>query len=272
MLPAKVPSLSTHNTTVPPSHPRAASLRIREQLVEAWHAGIVADAGLIAHGRGEAFDYILGEQTLPPARKAINAASALLLNSENPVVSVNGNVAALCAEQLVKIAEQFHARLEVNLFYRSGERAAKIAELLHQHGAVEVLGVSQSALSVMPQIESERRKIDSKGIAIADTVLVPLEDGDRTLALRKLEKNVIAVDLNPLSRTSKTASITIVDNVLRALPEMLGASRKLSELSTTELEGIVSGFDNQANLAQTVSFIGRRLNDLCKKGLSLEVS
>ena len=43
-------------------HPRYKSLLAREKLVEA--SDVVAKQGLIAHGRGEAFDYLLGEQTL----------------------------------------------------------------------------------------------------------------------------------------------------------------------------------------------------------------
>jgi 4-phosphopantoate--beta-alanine ligase len=35
-----------------------------------------------------------------------------------------------------------------------------------------------------------------------------------------MNKTVIAIDLNPLSRTAKTASITIVDNVIRAIPNI----------------------------------------------------
>jgi len=41
-------------------HPRAESLRIREKLIEGFETSVVAHAGLIAHGRGEAFDYLLG--------------------------------------------------------------------------------------------------------------------------------------------------------------------------------------------------------------------
>jgi 4-phosphopantoate--beta-alanine ligase len=58
---------------------------------------------------------------------------------------------------------------------------------------------------------SDRRMVDPDGIYIADVVLVPLEDGDRTEALVKMGKKVIAIDLNPLSRTSQKASITIVE-------------------------------------------------------------
>ncbi|MFQ5762978.1 MAG: hypothetical protein ACE5PO_08070, partial [Candidatus Bathyarchaeia archaeon] len=75
--------------TVPANHPRATSLQIRERLIEGYRQGLVADAGLIAHGRGEAFDYILGEKTHPFAVTAARAAAALTLSSSNPVISVN---------------------------------------------------------------------------------------------------------------------------------------------------------------------------------------
>src|SRR3989442_394321 len=47
---------------IPRSHPRYGSLVTREKLVTAWKAGIVVPEGLIAHGRGEAIDYLLGEE------------------------------------------------------------------------------------------------------------------------------------------------------------------------------------------------------------------
>jgi len=46
--------------SVPKDHPRKRSLEIRHALVEGYRKGLVADEGLIAHGRGEAFDYLLG--------------------------------------------------------------------------------------------------------------------------------------------------------------------------------------------------------------------
>ena len=48
---------------IPRSHPRYESLVIREKLVKGVKEGITALQGLIAHGRGEMFDYILGEKT-----------------------------------------------------------------------------------------------------------------------------------------------------------------------------------------------------------------
>ena len=48
---------------IPKSHPRAKSLLIREKLVDGFDNGLVAKEGLLAQGRGEAFDYLLGEKT-----------------------------------------------------------------------------------------------------------------------------------------------------------------------------------------------------------------
>jgi len=64
---------------IPKSHPRAKSLLIREKLVNGFDDGIVAKEGLLAHGRGEAFDYLLGEKTTRVAKNAIKAAAAVLL-------------------------------------------------------------------------------------------------------------------------------------------------------------------------------------------------
>jgi 4-phosphopantoate--beta-alanine ligase len=101
--------------------------------------GIVVPEGLLAHGRGEALDYLLGEETTPVARKAIRAAAALLLTSERPVISVNGNAAALVGEELVRLSKTLGAPLEVNLFYRSVERVRRIRDFLLSLGAEEVL-------------------------------------------------------------------------------------------------------------------------------------
>ena len=81
---------------IPKSHPRAKSLLIREKLVDGFDNGLVAKEGLLAQGRGEAFDYLLGEKTGKAAKKAIKAAAAQLIQAQNPVISVNGNIAALC--------------------------------------------------------------------------------------------------------------------------------------------------------------------------------
>ena len=66
---------------IPKSHPRFESLQRRERLVRAWKAGVVVPEGLIAHGRGEAFDYLLGEETTAPALVAEKAAAAFLVRA-----------------------------------------------------------------------------------------------------------------------------------------------------------------------------------------------
>jgi len=247
------------STNVPSTHPRAKSLLEREKLVEGFRKGLVVPEGLIAHGRGEAFDYVIGEKTEGFAQKAIRAAAVALLMAKNPVISVNGNVAALLPEKVVELAKTVRAALEVNLFYRTARRELAIAQVLKENGAVQVLGVGESASARIPELMSERRKIDPKGILAADVVFVSLEDGNRTEALRKMGKTVIAVDLNPMSRTSVAASITIVDNVTRAIPLLVKEAKKLK--GGRNLHNIV-GFDNKKNLREAMTHIARRLENV----------
>jgi 4-phosphopantoate--beta-alanine ligase len=256
---------------IPSEHPRAESLRVREKLVENYHNGVVATAGLIAHGRGEAFDYILGEKTTKPALNAIKAAASTLLTAEKAVISVNGNTAALVAEEIARLANATKARIEVNLFYRSLERELKIKELLEKAGAHEVFGVGEDASARIPELGSERRRVDSRGILVADVVLVPLEDGDRTEALVKMGKKVIAIDLNPLSRTSQKATITIVDNVVRATPKLVETGGKLMQ-DLKKCHEILLNFNNKKNLAESITLIKERLSKIAEKGeyLTLE--
>jgi 4-phosphopantoate--beta-alanine ligase len=94
---------------------------------------------------------------------------------------------------------------------------------------------------------------------------VPLEDGDRTMALKKMGKFVITIDLNPLSRTAQTADITIVDNIVRALPNLLRAVEELKRLNEQELKGIIERFDNRRNLSETILFIRDRLTAMAKE-------
>jgi 4-phosphopantoate---beta-alanine ligase len=253
---------------VPPNHPRAESLRLREKIIHYRDQQVVADAGLIAHGRGEAFDYLLGEATIPPARKATTVAAAQLLLAKKPVISVNGNAAALASDGLVDLAKATGAELEVNLFYRTRERMEAVASLLREAGAQKVLGLDDAQSRTIPELSSERRIVDALGIFVSDVVFVPLEDGDRTEALRNLGKIVIAIDLNPLSRTSRYASITIVDNIIRAIPNMISDVRQLKSQPKEKLSQSVLAFDNKSVLSESLAFIERRLSDLGSKALA----
>ena len=244
-----------HRSIIPSSHPRAKSLYIRELLVNGFKNGIVVQEGLIAHGRGETFDYLLGEDTTENARIAIKAACSMLLVAVHPVISVNGNVAALCSKEVVELSNLIDADIEVNLFYWSEEREIAIEKELKKMGAKKVLGIRSGGSARIPELRSERRIVDQDGIYKADTVLVPLEDGDRTEALVKMHKKVIAIDLNPLSRTSKAATVTVIDNVIRALPAMAIEAKQLKQKNGEILKKIVNEFDNSKNLSESLEII-----------------
>lgn len=244
--------------TIPKSHPRYESLRIREMLSAGFLSGAVALEGVMAHGRGEALDYILGEETLLTSRAALRAAAATLLLSSYPVISVNGNVAALCSKEVVNLSHMSGSKIEVNLFYDSIRRRRIIIGMLCRAGAKEVLGLERT--SIIKGFESARRMTSRDGIVRADTVIVPLEDGDRTQALVDMGKKVIAIDLNPLSRTARTASITIVDNIVRALPLLINYCKEMKNYDMERLMELAV-FDNMENLKECVRNIKERLGE-----------
>ena len=250
-------------TIIPKSHPRAQSLLIREMLVTGFEKGLVAREGLLAHGRGEAFDYLMGEKTSRHAKSATRAAASRLLLAENPVISVNGNFAALCAKEIVSLAKMTDSKIEVNIFYTSKRRKQNIIKELKRNKAEQVLGNREKHTTRLSGLDSARRMVDADGIYTADVVLVPLEDGDRTQALIKAGKSVITFDLNPLSRTAQKSTVTIVDNVTRGMTELIEQVRKLSGYSEKKLEKIADDFDNKKNLAASIAEIK---NNLTKRG------
>jgi len=245
---------------IPKSHPRYASLIIREKISDAMKRGLVHETGLIAHGRGEAYDYLIGEETIPYADDAEKSTAAALLCANNPVISVNGNVIALVAKECISLSKSVPTKLEVNLFHRTDERMKKLTNELKEQGAKKVYG--EVANARIPGLEHDRGLCDKEGIFSADVVLVPLEDGDRCQVLRDMGKTVIAIDLNPLSRTARTASITIVDNVVRAIPNIERWIKKLKNEDRKVLENIVKSWNNNNMLKDVSSFISKRLNSL----------
>ncbi len=250
---------------IPGGHPRGKSLRERQLLAAGFESGLVHPTGLAAHGRGEAFDYLLGERTVPEARTAARAAARTLLAARHPVFSVNGNVAAIAPRESVRLARDITARreprgplrLEANVFHKAPGRVARIIEALEAQGATEVLGRSRTGR--IPGLESHRGLCARDGIFAADVVLVPLEDGDRAIALRRMGKVVVAIDLNPLSRTAKQAHITLVDHVGRALPTIGKAARGLRRLPPLGARPTARTFDNRANRAAVRRRMARRL-------------
>lgn len=207
-----------------PSHPRYQSLLIRQQLEQAAKKGMLADSALIAHGRGEAFDYLLGEQTIPSAFDATVEAAARLISAKTPIISMNGNAVALAGKELLEIANLLNCPVEVNIFYHTPKRMAALISHLEEIKfsndiEVEILGTNPDAN--IPGLEGPRAKCHNNGIYQSDVILVPLEDGDRCEALVAMGKEVLVIDLNPLSRTAKMASVTIVDELTRVVKNLI---------------------------------------------------
>ena len=209
---------------VDPSHPRYQSLMIRKKIADAGAKGMLADSAMIAHGRGEAFDYLLGEKTLPSAKDAAREVAARLVNADKPVLSLNGNAIALAGQDFLTIASQLGCPIEINIFYRTPERMGALIghlKMLNQKLGldVEILGGIPDAR--IPDLEGPRGACQQNGLFEADTVLVPLEDGDRCEALVAMGKDVLVIDLNPLSRSSRGCSVAIIDEVSRVTKNLI---------------------------------------------------
>ncbi len=245
------------DTNIPDDHPRAQSLRVRERMKDAVAAGLVHATGLIAHGRGEAFDYLLGEASPPEAIAAAAQAARLLQAARQPVLSLNGNVVALDAAGCLAVAQALpKLRLEVNLFHRTPERIDRLVAAMESAGAPSGSILGREPDFRIPGLASDRALCCSAGIGEADVVLVPLEDGDRCQALKAMGKTVITVDLNPLSRTARTADVTIVDELTRAtalLAAQLTAPQGRSAAPPV--------YDNQDILHRVQARMARRLTD-----------
>lgn len=242
------------------SHPRYLSLLAREKLVTGFKRGLVASEGLIAHGRGECFDYLIGECTIESAKAAINAASATLLLARYPVISINGNVTALCADQICQLNRSLeNSAVEINLFYYTKERERLISEEFKKYGLLKIFGIDPKNLVGIQELESNRRFVDRNGISKADVVFVPLEDGDRTIALKRMNKKVITVDLNPLSRTALSSDITIVDNIVRVIPQLIECIKYHKRHSSeNDLKELIEAFDNLDGLKKALEVMKSR--------------
>ena len=150
--------------------------------------------------------------------------------------------------------------VEVNIYYRTERRVESLIseveamkELLIRDASdskresiveVEILGAEADGR--IQGLEGPRALCSARGIERADVVLVPLEDGDRCEALTSLGKQVIAVDLNPLSRTSRKATVTIVDEVSRAFRKLV------SELSENPKS---TDWDNDSSLVEALEIM-----------------
>jgi 4-phosphopantoate--beta-alanine ligase len=141
----------------------------------------------------------------------------------------------------------------VNLFHRTPERLAKVTRLLEGHG----VGVLEGEEERLIPVSHDRGWSHRDGAAAADVILVPLEDGDRAEALVSMGKKVITIDLNPLSRTARAASLTIVDEVTRAIPSI---TRAAGTLSRAEGEKLITQLNNTYFLQAALDEMAARLS------------
>ena len=154
---------------------------VREHLADMVDQGLVTPTGLISHGRGEAFDYLMGEKTIAPALEAERAAAAFLLKAQRPMVCVNGNSVALDPKGLIGLAKAVPAKMEVNIFHRTEERMEQLIAYMESQGAEGILGRNPD--SRIPNLTSDRALCTKEGIYDSDVIVVPIEDGDRAEAL-----------------------------------------------------------------------------------------
>jgi len=224
----------------------------RERLAHAVEEGLVTPTGLISHGRGEAYDYLMGEKSIPPAMEAARVAAAYLLRAKNPVVCVNGNAAVLDPERLIALAKAVPAKMEVNLFHRTPERMEGLISFLESKGAGEVLGRNPDCR--IQGLNHDRALCTKEGIFDSDVIVVPLEDGDRAEALVSMGKVVISIDLNPLSRTSCKATVPISDEMSRALENIIRSIEELRGDDETILK-VIEQYDSSNNRRETVRYI-----------------
>ena len=96
-----------------------------------------------------------------------------------------------------------------------------------------------------------------------------MEDGDRTEALKKLGKKIIAVDLNPLSRTSIWADITIIDNIIRVMPQMIEVSKELKKKDKQTLKSILEKYNNKNTIQEALNYIIKYLKSQKNKAFHI---
>jgi 4-phosphopantoate--beta-alanine ligase len=124
-------------------------------------------------------------------------------------------------------------------------------EISEQISVVPILGADPDGR--IPNLEGPRANCHIDGILSADVILVPLEDGDRCEALIAMGKTVCVIDLNPLSRTARTASVTIVDELTRCVPILL--QRLMDDDDTID-----ENWENSKNLSDSLEVMLRALD------------
>ncbi len=239
-------------------HPRYQSLVYRDKIVKAHEKGILANSGMIAHGRGETFDYLIGEKTTLNSKNTIDVAACYFLTRKNPVLSVNGNTTALVAEDVATLSKLLDIPVEINLYYRTPERVKNIEKVYRELDVKEILGTNEDEFIDTPDLNGPRSPVSIDGINKADLIFIPLEDGDRAEKLVQLGKETVNIDLNPLSRTAQTSTVTIVDNIVRVMPLLIQSVETFMNSDKKELLNKIEEFNNKENLNTAVQDIIQR--------------
>ena len=157
--------------------------------------------------------------------------------------------------EIIDLANMVNAKIEINLFYRTDERVKLLTKLYRDHGYKDILGHLDDDIEYIDGIKNNRASASKTGIYNADTILIPLEDGDRAEILKKSGKNIITIDLNPLSRTSKMSDVSIMDNIVRAIPFMTKIAEDLKTQDKEILMELVNEYDNDENLKESLEQI-----------------
>ncbi|MBE6494558.1 MAG: phosphopantothenate/pantothenate synthetase [Methanosphaera stadtmanae] len=239
-------------------HPRYQSLVYRDKIVKAHEKGILANSGMIAHGRGETFDYLIGEETTLNSKNTIDVAACYFLTRKNPVLSVNGNTTALVAEEVATLSKLLDIPVEINLYYRTPERVKNIEKVYNELNVNEILGTNEDEFIDTPDLNGPRSPVSIEGINKSDLIFIPLEDGDRAEKLVQLGKETVNIDLNPLSRTAQTSTVTIVDNIVRVMPLLIKSVENLMNSNKKELLDKIDKFNNKENLNTAIQDIIQR--------------
>ena len=88
-------------------------------------------------------------------------------------------------------------------------------------------------------------------------VIIPLEDGDRAEALVRDGKKTVVIDLNPLSRSAVSGTVTVVDNIVRVMPLLIRKIKETAALTPSQRQEILAAYDNRAVLKEAEAAVRR---------------
>ena len=177
---------------------------------------------------------------------AKDAVPALASGLKSPfLLAIDGRCAAGKTTLTTELAEQWDCNvIHMDDFYlpfrdRTPERMEKLISYMESKGAKNVLGRDPDTR--IPGLNHDRALCTQEGVGSSDVIVVPIEDGDRAEALVAMGKKVISLDLNPLSRTSRMATVPISDEISRALANITAYVKELRG-KDAEIDALISSY------------------------------